>query len=97
MMNPSTFILTGDTAFEVEENVYYAQRSFVAHSVLKYYMNLYDEEEVSLLEFHRLLSIINEHLNEKIDLFWDGDIVNVASSIKHEKRDNNENEKEKIK
>ena len=95
MMNPAVFILAGDAAFQVEDNVYHAPRAFVAHSVLKYYINLANEGEVSFIEFSRLLTIINQHLREEIDLYWDGDIVNVTSNIKHKKRD--DDEKEKIK
>ena len=95
MMNPTFFILAGDAAFQVEENVYHAPRSFVAHSVLKYYINLANEGEVSFVEFTRLLVVINQHLKEEIDLYWDGDIVNVSSNTKYKKRGNDEKEKTK--
>lgn len=95
MMNPTLFILTGDPTFRLKDNVYHAPRAFVAHSILMHYINLVNEGEVSFIEFSRLLNIINQHLKEEIDLYWDGDIVNVTSNTNYTKRE--KNEKEKIK
>jgi len=69
--------LRDEGAFYRDDNIYYADKAFIVNSVVKWCAQRSASKNISSAELDRYFHSLRLFLQNKIDIYWDGDIINV--------------------
>jgi len=70
--------LLSEGAITYEENVVYAERAFVANSILKWCAKKAKEKNLNEEQMHHYLKMLHYFIKKKIDLSWKDGIINAS-------------------
>ena len=71
--------LSDEGAFKREENVIYAEKAFIAHSVVRWCVEQGKKRKIHSHETDHVLKKLRFFLKGKVDLFWEDDIIKIRT------------------
>jgi hypothetical protein len=66
-----------DKFMTIEDNVYHADRLFMASGVVTHALAKYESGEMPQAQLHQYLLALDKYLNKQLDIFWEDGILKV--------------------
>jgi hypothetical protein len=76
--------LRDEGALYRDDNIYYADKAFIANSIVQWCAKRSASKNISNAELDKYFHSLRLFLQNKIDIYWDDDIINVK--VRKDKR-----------